>query len=233
MAETLDISGAEIITLALRRVDLESEKDSILSYLDKEKYLLMANTSGAINAEEALRFAKLAEVAGLPKWIKIEIHPNSSHLLPDGIETLKATEMLVKEGFTVLPYINADPILAKQLEEAGAAMIMPLGSLIGSKQGLKNKELLQIIIEQSSIPVAIDAGIGTPSHSAEAMEMGADAVLINTAIATAPQPARIAKSFCQAIEAGREAYQQNLFEIKNQAEATSPIINFLSEQEKK
>ena len=230
MQETLKVSKTEIVTIALRRVDLNAPKeDMILPHLDREKYLLMANTSGAMNAEEAIRFANLAESAGLPKWIKIEIHPNPQHLLPDPIETLKATEALVKKGFTVLPYTNSDPILAKHLEEAGAAMIMPLGSFIGSKRGLENKESLQIIIDQSSVPVAIDAGIGKPSHAVEAMEMGADALLINTAIACANHPPLMAESFRIAIDAGRKAYQAGILKA-SETSATSPIARFLSNE---
>ncbi|MDP7497740.1 MAG: thiazole synthase, partial [Roseibacillus sp.] len=191
MRETLDASGSEIVTVALRRADVSGQGDpfaNILDYVDTEKYLLLANTSGAMNAEEAVRLARLAEAAGLPKWIKLEIHPDPNYLLPDPIETLAAAETLIEEGFTVLPYINADPVLAKRLEEAGAATVMPLGAPIGSNRGLATRDQIEIIIEQANVPVVVDAGIGAPSHAAEAMEMGADAVLVNTAVAVAGNP---------------------------------------------
>ncbi|NRB28547.1 MAG: thiazole synthase, partial [Roseibacillus sp.] len=173
MREALDASGSEIVTVALRRADVSGEGDpfaNILDYVDTEKYLLLANTSGAMNAEEAVRLARLAEAAGLPKWIKLEIHPDPNYLLPDPIETLSAAETLIKEGFTVLPYINADPVLAKRLEDAGAATVMPLGAPIGSNRGLATRDQIEIIIEQANVPVVVDAGIGAPSHAAEAME---------------------------------------------------------------
>jgi len=226
MADSLVASGTQMVTVALRRADLTGNKDAqadILEFVDPEKYLVLANTSGAMNAEEAVRLARLAHSIGLPKWIKLEIHPDPNYLLPDPIETLKATEILVKEGFTVLPYINADPVLAKRLEEAGAATVMPLGSPIGSNAGLETKYLLQIIIEQSRIPVIIDAGIGAPSHAAAAMELGADAVLVNTAIAIAQDSVKMARAFSQAVEAGRTAYNVGLPAISNRAEASSPL----------
>src|SRR5204862_5151681 len=178
MREALAASGTAIVTVALRRADLSGKKDpfaNILEFIDAEKYLLRPNTSGAMNAEEAVRLAKLAAAAGLPKWVKLEIHPDPRYLLPDPIETLKASEMLVKEGFTVLPYINADPVLAKRLQEVGTATVMPLGAPIGSNRGLKTRDQLEIIVEQATVPVVIDAGLGAPSHAAEAMELGADA----------------------------------------------------------
>ncbi len=230
MRDALVASGTQIVTVALRRADLTGKKDpyaNILEFIDPEKYLLLPNTSGAMNAEEAVRLARLAAAAGLPKWVKLEIHPDPTYLLPDPIETLKAAEILVKEGFTVLPYINADPVLAKRLQEVGTATVMPLGAPIGSNRGIVTRDQIRIIIEQAIVPVIIDAGIGVPSHAAEAMELGADAVLINTAIAIASDPARMAIAFKQAVEAGREAYELGLPEISDQANATSPLTGFL------
>jgi len=197
--------------------------------IDQEKYLVLANTSGAMNAEEAVRLARLAVAAGLPKWVKLEIHPDPRYLLPDPIETLKATEILVKEGFTILPYINADPVLAKRLEEAGAATVMPLGAPIGSNRGIETRAQIEIIIEQSRVPVIVDAGLGAPSHAAEALEMGADAVLINTAIAVAEDPAAMAKAFRLGVEAGRMGYEAGLGPTCRTALATSPLTGFLDE----
>jgi thiazole synthase len=231
MRDALAASGTEIVTVALRRADLSGKNDpfaNILDFVDPEKYLLLANTSGAMNAEEAVRLARLAHSAGLPKWIKLEIHPDPTYLLPDPIETLKAAEILVKEGFTVLPYINADPVLAKRLQECGCATVMPLGSPIGSNKGITTREQIAIIIAQATVPVVVDAGIGTPSHAAEAMELGADAVLVNTAIAIASNPEKMAMAFKQAVEAGRTAYELGLSEISHTANATSPLTAFLT-----
>jgi thiazole synthase len=217
--------------VALRRADLTGKGDpyaNILDFIDPEKYLLLPNTSGAMNAEEAVRLARLAAAAGLPKWVKLEIHPDPTYLLPDPIETLKAAEVLVKEGFTVLPYINADPVLAKRLQEVGTATVMPLGAPIGSNRGLATRDQIRIIIEQATVPVVVDAGIGAPSHAAEAMEMGADAVLVNTAVAIAADPLRMAKAFRMAVEAGREAYEIGLPEALDHASATSPLTGFLA-----
>lgn len=230
MRDALAASGTEIVTVALRRADLTGTKDpyaNILEYIDSEKYLLLPNTSGAMNAEEAVRLARLAEAAGLPKWVKLEIHPDPTYLLPDPVETLKAAEILVKEGFTVLPYINADPVLAKRLQEAGTATVMPLGAPIGSNRGIATRDQIRIIVEQATVPVVVDAGIGVPSHAAEAMELGADAVLVNTAIAIASDPSRMARAFRKAVEAGREAYELGLPEVLDQASATSPLTGFL------
>ena len=230
MRDALVASGTQIVTVALRRADLSGKKDpyaNILEFIDAEKYLLLPNTSGAMNAEEAVRLARLAAAAGLPKWVKLEIHPDPTYLLPDPIETLKAAEILVKEGFTVLPYINADPVLAKRLQEVGTATVMPLGAPIGSNRGIVTRDQIRIIIEQATVPVIIDAGIGVPSHAAEAMELGADAVLINTAIAIASDPVRMAIAFKKAVEAGREAYELGLPEVSDQANATSPLTGFL------
>src|SRR6266446_4200745 len=210
MRAALAASGTQIVTVALRRADLSGKKDpfaNILDFIDSEKYLLLPNTSGAMNADEAVRLARLASSAGLPKWLKLEIHPDPRYLLPDPIETLYAAERLVKEGFVVLPYINADPVLAKRLEEVGTATVMPLGSPIGSNQGLRTRDQIRIIIDQALVPVIVDAGLGAPSHAAEAMELGADAVLINTAIAVAADPNRMALAFKMAVEAGRMAYE--------------------------
>src|SRR5881628_1728028 len=231
MRSALEFSGAEIVTVALRRADLSGRKDpfaNILEFIDGEKYLLLPNTSGAMNAEEAVRLARLAVAAGLPKWVKLEIHPDPRYLLPDPVETFKAAEMLVKEGFTVLPYINADPVLAKRLQDIGTATVMPLGSPIGSNRGIEARLQIEIIIEQATVPVVVDAGLGAPSHAAEAMEMGADAVLVNTAIAIASDPVRMAKAFKKAIEAGREAREIGLAEKLNAAAATSPLTGFLT-----
>ena len=230
MRDALEASGTGMVTVALRRADLTGNKDpfaNILEFIDPEKYLLLPNTSGAMNAEEAVRLAKLAVAAGLPKWVKLEIHPDPRYLLPDPIETLKAAEILVKDGFTVLPYINADPVLAKRLQEAGTATVMPLGSPIGSNRGLQTRDQIEIIIEQATVPVVVDAGIGVPSHAAEAMEIGADAVLVNTAIAIADDPNRMATAFKLAVEAGRMAREIGTGAVQRTASATSPLTAFL------
>lgn len=223
-------SGAEIVTVALRRVDLaEPEDEGILSAIDRDKQLILPNTSGARTAEEAVRLAKLARAAGLESWVKLELTPEPRYLLPDPIETLRATEMLIKDGFVVLPYIQADPILAKRLEEAGAATVMPLGAPIGSNRGLKTRDLVKIIIEQATVPVVVDAGLGAPSHAAESMELGADAVLVNTALADAADPAAMARAFAMATEAGRMAYLAGLGPTRETAEASSPLTGFLGQ----
>ena len=230
MRDALAASGTEMVTVALRRADLSGQKDpfaNILEFIDPQKYLLLPNTSGAMNAEEAVRLARLAVAAGLPKWVKLEIHPDPRYLLPDPIETLKAAEVLVQEGFTVLPYINADPVLAKRLQEAGCATVMPLGSPIGSNRGLQTRDQLRIIIEQATVPGVVDAGIGAPSHAAEAMELGADAVLVNTAIAIASDANRMAVAFKQAVEAGRAAFEIGLGPMQTAASSTSPLTAFL------
>src|SRR3954471_12213396 len=222
MRDALDASGAEMVTVALRRADLSGKKDPyahILEFIDPKRYLLLPNTSGAMNAEEAVRLSRLAAAAGLPKWIKLEIHPDPRYLLPDPVETFKAAELLIKEGFTVLPYINADPVLAKRLQEIGCATVMPLGSPIGSNRGIQTRDQIRIIIEQATVPVVVDAGLGAPSHAAEALEMGADAALVNTAIAVASDPNQMAIAFKMAVEAGRMAYESGL---ATQNEAASP-----------
>ena len=230
MRDAMDASGAEIVTVALRRADLSGKKDpfaNILEFIDSAKYLLLPNTSGAMNAEEAVRLARLAVAAGLPKWVKLEIHPDPRYLLPDPVETYKAAEILVKEGFTVLPYINADPVLAKRLQDIGTATVMPLGSPIGSNRGIQTRDQIRIIIEQAVVPVVVDAGLGAPSHASEAMEMGADAVLINTAIAVAQDPNRMAVAFKMAVEAGRTAFESGMGAAQETASATSPLTAFL------
>ncbi len=229
MRAALQASGTEIVTVALRRADLSGKKDpfaNILEFVDPGKYLVLPNTSGALNAEEAVRLARLAAAAGLPKWIKLEIHPDPRYLLPDPVETLKAAETLVKEGFQVLPYINADPVLAKRLQDIGTATVMPLGSPIGSNRGIQTRDQISIIIEQATVPVVVDAGLGAPSHAAEAMEMGADAVLVNTAIAVSSDPCRIAAAFKMAIAAGRVAFECGRAEQQQTASATSPLAVF-------
>lgn len=230
MRSALEASGTQMVTVALRRADLSGKKDpfaNILEFIDPAKYLILPNTSGAMNAAEAVRLARLAAAAGLPKWVKLEIHPDPRYLLPDPIETFKAAEQLVSEGFVVLPYINADPVLAKRLQEVGTATVMPLGAPIGSNRGIQTRDQIRIILEQATVPVVVDAGIGAPSHAAEAMELGADAVLVNTAIAVASDPDRIATAFRQAVEAGRTAFELGLAEPSSTASATSPLTGFL------
>jgi len=227
MTKAIEASGTEIVTVALRRVELENPKDSILSAIDTSRYLLLPNTSGARDAEEAIRLARLARAAGCEPWIKLEVIPDPQYLLPDPLETLKAAEVLVKDGFTVLPYIQADPILAKRLEEIGTATVMPLGSPIGSNRGIRTRDAIEIIIEKSSIPVVVDAGLGAPSHAAEALEMGADAVLVNTAIAVSGDPISMAAAFKKGVEAGRDAFLAGLGRMLTTAEASSPLTGFL------
>ena len=233
MRDALGASGTEIVTVALRRADLSGKHDpyaNILDFIDPKRFLILPNTSGARTAEEAVRLARLAANAGLPKWLKLEIHPDPRYLLPDPVETLKAAEILVKEGFTVLPYINADPVLAKRLQDVGTATVMPLGSPIGSNRGIETRPQIEIIIEQAIVPVVVDAGLGAPSQAAEAMEMGADAVLVNTAIAIASDPVRMAQAFKKAVEAGREAYDIGLGGKRSAASATSPLTAFFSDR---
>jgi thiazole synthase len=231
MRDALAASGTEIVTVALRRADLSGKKDpfaNILEFIDPKRYLLLPNTSGAMNADEAVRLARLAAAAGLPKWVKLEIHPDPRYLLPDPVETFAAAERLIKEGFTVLPYINADPVLARRLQEIGTATVMPLGSPIGSNRGIQTRDQIRIIIEQATVPVIVDAGLGAPSHAAEAMELGADAVLVNTAIAIADDPNRMAVAFKMAVEAGRAAYEIGLGPRLEAASPTSPLTAFLN-----
>ena len=227
MAKAIEAAGSEIVTVALRRVDITNKDDDMLSAIDREKYLLLPNTSGARNADEAIRLARLARAATGIDWVKLEVTPDPYYLLPDPIETLKAAEILVKDGFIVLPYINADPILSKKLQDVGTATVMPLASPIGSNQGLKTRSAIEIIIEQANVPVVVDAGLGLPSHAAEAMEMGADAVLVNTAIATAVEPAKMAEAFKLAVIAGRMAYISGVAAESKKANASSPLTGFL------
>ena len=227
MVAAMEHSGCEIVTVALRRVDIDNPEDSLLAHIDRDRYLLLPNTSGARNAEEAIRLARLARAAGCDPWVKLEVTPDPYYLLPDPIETLKAAETLVKEGFVVLPYMPADPVLARHLEEAGTATVMPLGAPIGTNRGVRTRELIAIIIEQANVPVVVDAGLGAPSHAAEAMEMGADAVLVNTALADTPDPAMMAGAFRKAVAAGREAFLAGLGPQRQQAEASSPLTGFL------
>jgi thiazole synthase len=228
MEEAILASGSELVTVALKRVDINSDSDDILAHLRHPHLNLLPNTSGVRNAKEAVFAAQLAREALGINWVKLEIHPDPKYLLADGEETLAATRILAKEGFIVLPYIQADPVLCKKLEEAGAAAVMPLGAPIGSNQGLQTREFLRIIIEQSNVPVVVDAGLGAPSHAAEAMEMGADAVLINTAIAAANDPVRMAIAFKMAVEAGRMAFEAKLAGKSQGAHASSPLTSFLS-----
>jgi len=229
MRDACAASGSELVTVALKRASLKGPDEfaDILDFLESDRYLILPNTAGAMNAEEAIRIARLSAAAGLPKWVKLEIHPDPNYLLPDPIETLKAAEVLVAEGWTVLPYINADPVIAARLQDVGCATVMPLGSPIGSNKGLETAAQIRIIIEQARVPVVVDAGIGAPSHAAAAMEMGADAVLVNTAIAIAPDPVGMARAFAAAVQAGRAAYEIGLGATSERAEATSPLTTFL------
>lgn len=229
MKETLEISGSELVTVALKRVDLEGNEDQLLNHLDHKLINLLPNTSGVRNAKEAIFASQLAREALETNWIKLEIHPDPKYLMPDPIETLKATEELVKMGFVVMPYIHADPVLCKRLEEVGASVVMPLGSPIGSNKGLRTIDFLEIIIEQSNIPVVVDAGIGAPSDAAKAMEIGADAVLVNTAIAVSQNPQKMGKAFKMAVESGRMAYEASLASSHSNAQASSPLTSFLDE----
>lgn len=229
MAEAIKESGSELVTVALKRVDIDTPNDDLLDHLKLPGVNLLPNTSGVRNAKEAVFAAQLAREALETNWVKLEIHPDARYLMPDPIETLAATEELAKLGFVVLPYIHADPVLCKRLEEVGAAAVMPLGSPIGSNKGLQTREFLRIIIEQSNVPVVVDAGIGSPSHAAEAMEMGADAVLVNTAIAAARNPKAMGKAFRMAVEAGHMAFESGLATRSAKAEATSPLTAFLED----
>ncbi|BFU60674.1 MULTISPECIES: thiazole synthase [Rodentibacter] len=227
MQQSIAKSGSQLATMAMKRVNLATQNDDILQPLVDIGVKLLPNTSGAKTAEEAVFAAQLAREALQTNWIKLEIHPDVRYLLPDPIETLKAAEMLVKQGFIVLPYCSADPVLCKHLEEVGCAAVMPLGSPIGSNNGLKTRDFLRIIIEQARVPVVVDAGIGSPSHATEAMEMGADAVLVNTAMAVAGDPILVAEAFKLAVEAGRKGYLAGLGKPSNHAVATSPLTEFL------
>jgi len=230
MAAAVDASGTELVTVALRRVDIEDPEDTMLSALDFTRYRLLPNTSGARDAAEAVRLARLARKAAGTSWVKLEVTPEPNYLLPDPVETLKAAEILVADGFTVLPYINADPILAKRLADAGCATVMPLAAPIGSNRGLRTRDQIRIIIEQAEVPVVVDAGLGMPSHAAEAIEMGADAVLVNTAIAIADDPAGMARAFRLAVEAAVQAREAGPGGESRIARASSPLTGFLREE---
>lgn len=229
MEEALLASGSELVTVALKRVDVENEQDDIIQHVSHEQFHLLPNTSGVRNAKEAVFAAQLAREALETNWLKLEIHPDPKYLMPDPYETLKAAEELVKLGFIVLPYVHADPVLCKRLEEVGTAAVMPLGAPIGTNKGIRTRDFLEIIVEQSNVPVVVDAGIGAPSHAAEAMELGADAVLVNTAIAVAQDPIQMGKAFKLAVEAGRMAYEAKLGGVAQHAAASSPLTAFLDD----
>jgi thiazole synthase len=222
MRDAVTVSGAEIVTVAVRRIDFDAPGEDITAYLPDD-VLLLPNTSGCETAEEAVRTARLARAGGLPDWIKLEVIPDPHYLLPDPVETLRAAEILVADGFTVLPYVLPDPVLARKLEEVGCATVMPLAAPIGSGRGLKLKDAIRIMIEQAHVPVVVDAGLGAPSHAAEAMELGADAVLVNTAVAMADDPVEMAAAFALAVEAGRRAYRAGMLEETLAARASSPV----------
>ncbi len=228
MRASVEASGSQMVTMAMRRVQIDGRADNILDYLPRERYQLLPNTSGVRDAKEAIFAAELAREALQTNWLKLEIHPDPKYLLPDAIETLKAAEALVRAGFVVLPYIHADPVLCKRLEEVGVAAVMPLGAPIGTNRGLETRRFLEIIIEQSLVPVVVDAGLGAPSHAAEAMELGADAVLVNTALATAGDPVQMSHAFRLAVEAGRLAFESGVGAPQVQAAASSPLTAFLS-----
>lgn len=231
MAKAIEASGTEMVTVAMKRVELDDTDDDLLVHVRRPGLQLLPNTSGVRDAEEAVFAARMAREAFGTNWLKLEIHPDPRHLLPDSVETLRATEQLVRLGFVVLPYCQADPTLCRRLEEAGAAAVMPLGAPIGTNLGLRTRDFLQIIIEQAGVPVVVDAGIGAPSHAAEAMELGASACLVNTAVAVAGDPVRMAAAFRAAVEAGREAYEAGL-PVQGSpltAEASSPLTAFLGE----
>ncbi|MBP2838307.1 thiazole synthase [Dickeya parazeae] len=231
MQDALRASGSQLVTLAMKRVDLRGGSDAILAPLRELGVHLLPNTSGAKTAEEAVFAARLAREALGTHWMKLEIHPDMKYLLPDPVETLKAAEQLVKDGFVVLPYCGADPVLCKRLEDVGCAAVMPLGAPIGSNQGLQTRDFLRIIVEQARVPVVVDAGIGAPSHAAEAIELGADAVLVNTAIAVARDPVQMAHAFRLAVDAGALARQAGLGGRQHLASATSPLTGFLRQTE--
>lgn len=231
MQKAIKASGTEMVTVAMRRIELNDKNDDMLQHIISPSIQLLPNTSGARNAEEAIFAAQMSREAFGTNWLKLEIHPDPRHLLPDSVETLKATEKLVKMGFIVLPYCQADPILCRQLEEAGAATVMPLAAPIGTNRGLVTRDFIQLIIEQANVPVVVDAGIGAPSHAAAALEMGADAVLVNTAIAVAANPEEMAVAFREAVVAGRRAYEAGLGAVtfNMQATASSPLTAFLND----
>lgn len=228
--EVVRSSGTQVVTMAVRRVDIEGLQENMLEHIPKD-CILLPNTSGARNAEEAVRIARLARAMGCGNWVKIEVISDNKYLMPDNFETIKATEILAKEGFVVLPYMSPDLMAAKRLAEAGAAAVMPLGSPIGTNRGIRTKELVEILIDEIKLPIIVDAGIGKPSDAAQAMEMGAEAVLINTAIATSADPINMGKAFAMAVEAGRLAYLARMGAEKAYASASSPLTGFLREGE--
>jgi len=229
MVQSVIASETDMVTMALKRIDAQSSEENLLDSLRETNVHLLPNTSGARTAKEAVLAAQLAREALETNWVKLEIHPDPKYLLPDPIETLYATEELAKLGFVVMPYIHADPVLCKRLEDAGTAVVMPLGAPIGTNKGLRTQDFLEIIISQSNVPVVVDAGIGAPSDAAKAMEMGADAVLVNTAIAVARNPLNMAVAFKEGVIAGRRAFESGLGAITNHAEASSPLTSFLFE----
>lgn len=224
--DVIRASGVQVVTVALRRVDFENQQENMLNYIDRD-CVLMPNTSGARTADEAIRIARIARAAGCGNWVKIEVVKDNKYLLPDNYETLKATEILAREGFAVFPYMSPDLISARQMRDAGAAAVMPLGSPIGSNRGLQTRELVRILIDEIDLPIIVDAGIGRPSEAAEAMEMGAAAVLVNTAIAVADDPVAMAEAFSLAVKAGRQGYLAGPGAVKMYAEASSPLTGFL------
>lgn len=231
LSRALEASGSELVTVALRRVDMKDKEDPTLSAIDFSRYHIVPNTSGAKDADEAVRLARLARAASGITWVKLEVTPDPVYLMPDPYETLKAADILVRDGFTVLPYIHADPVLAKRLEDAGCVAVMPLGSPIGSARGIKTADFIQIIIEQAKVPVVVDAGIGLPSHAAQAIEIGADAVLVNTAVAVAGDPVKMAYSFKLAVDAAIAAVDAEPVDMQITASASSPLTGFLDRDE--
>jgi thiazole synthase len=229
MRDAILASGCELVTVAVRRLDLDAAGADVTSFLP-EHVLLLPNTAGCESAEEAVRVARLARAGGLPDWIKLEVVPDPRYLMPDPVETLEAAAALVEDGFTVLPYVLPDPVLAKKLEEVGCATVMPLAAPIGSGKGLKLRDSIRIVIEQAEVPVVVDAGLGSPSHAADAMEMGADAVLVNTAIARAGDPVAMARAFRLAVEAGRTAYLAGIMEEHETAQPSSPLAGVVPER---
>ncbi len=228
ISEVIKSSGAEVVTVALRRVDINSKEDNVLNYID-DSCVLMPNTSGAITADEAVKIARIARAAGCGDWVKIEVIKDNKYLLPDNYETLKAAEILVKEGFKVFPYISPELAVSKELENIGVEAVMPLGAPIGTNKGIETKELVKILISEINLPIIVDAGIGKPSHAAEAMELGCDAVMVNTAIATSENPPLMGDAFGRAVEAGRKAFHAKTAPVKDRAEASSPLTGFLSD----
>ena len=229
MRDAVVTSGCEIVTVAVRRIDLDAQGDDIIAFLPDD-VLLLPNTAGCETAEEAVRVARLARAGGLPDWVKLEVIPAGRYLLPDPVETLRAASTLVEDGFTVLPYMLPDPVLARKLEEVGCATVMPLAAPIGSGRGLKLRDAIRIVVEEAGVPVVVDAGLGAPSHAAEAMELGADAVLVNTAIAHAADPPAMARAFALAVEAGRAAHLAGLMDEAETARPSSPLTGLVTER---